>query len=101
MPGAIVIGAGPGIGTSVAQRLAREGLPVGVLARSPATVDAALAALADSDVLGELTGPQHLAAWAVNVGGAISAVAHLGPAMARAAVARSCSPAACPSRCPT
>ena len=127
MPGAIVIGAGPGIGTSVAQRLAGEGLPVGVLARSPATVDAALAALADvgtepvgvtadvtdepalhaaldevvgrlgvpdvlvynaaliqSDVLGELTAQQHLAAWAVNVGGAISAVAHLGPAMARA-----------------
>ena len=32
MPGAIVIGAGPGIGTSVAQRLAREGLAVAVLA---------------------------------------------------------------------
>jgi NAD(P)-dependent dehydrogenase (short-subunit alcohol dehydrogenase family) len=32
MPGAIIIGAGPGIGTSVAQRLAREGLPVGVRA---------------------------------------------------------------------
>ena len=46
MPGAIVIGAGPGIGTSVARRFAREGLAVGVLARSPATVEAALAALA-------------------------------------------------------
>ena len=45
MPGAIVIGAGPGIGTSVAQRLAREGLAVAVLARSRRTVDAALAAL--------------------------------------------------------
>ena len=40
MPGAIVIGAGPGIGTSVARRFAREGLPVAVLARSRATVDA-------------------------------------------------------------
>ena len=41
MPGAIVIGAGPGIGIAVARRLAREGLPVGVIARSQATVDAA------------------------------------------------------------
>ena len=50
MPGAIVIGAGPGIGVAVARRFAREGLPVGVVARSPATVDAALAALADAEV---------------------------------------------------
>jgi NAD(P)-dependent dehydrogenase (short-subunit alcohol dehydrogenase family) len=127
MPAAIVIGAGPGIGTSVAQRLAREGLSVGVLARSQATVDAALASLApidtetvgvtadvtdepalrgaldevvarlgvpdvlvynaaliQSDVLGELTARQHLDAWGVNVVGAITAVAHLGPAMAQA-----------------
>jgi NAD(P)-dependent dehydrogenase (short-subunit alcohol dehydrogenase family) len=127
VPGAIVIGAGPGIGTSVAQRLAREGLPVAVLARSRATVDVALASLADlgtetlgitadvtdepalraaldeavarfgvpevlvynaaliqSDSLGELTASEHLDAWAVNVVGAITAVAHLGPAMAQA-----------------
>ena len=127
MPGAIVIGAGPGIGTSVARRFAREGLAVGVLARSPATVGAALAALAglgtetvgvsadvtdepalrtaldevvdrlgvpevlvynaaliQSDALGELTAQQHLDAWAVNVVGAITAVTHLGPAMAQA-----------------
>ena len=127
MPGAIVIGAGPGIGTSLARRFAREGLAVGVLARSPATVGAALAALAglgtetagvsadvtdepalraaldevvdrlgvpevlvynaaliQSDALGELSAQQHLDAWAVNVVGAITAVAHLGPAMARA-----------------
>jgi NAD(P)-dependent dehydrogenase (short-subunit alcohol dehydrogenase family) len=127
MLGAIVIGAGPGIGTSVAQRLAREGLSVAVLARSPATVDAALASLAaigtetvgvtadvtdepalraaldevvdrlgvpevlvynaaliQWDVLGELTASEHLDAWAVNVVGAITAVAHLGPAMAQA-----------------
>jgi NAD(P)-dependent dehydrogenase (short-subunit alcohol dehydrogenase family) len=124
MPGAIVIGAGPGIGTSVAQRFAREGLPVSVLARSRITVDTALAALDDvpaerlgltvdvtdeaalraaldeavdrfgvpevlvynaaliqSDVLGELTARQQLDAWAVNVVGAITAIAHLGPAM--------------------
>jgi NAD(P)-dependent dehydrogenase (short-subunit alcohol dehydrogenase family) len=124
MPGAIVIGAGPGIGTAVALRLAREGLPVAVLARSRATVDGALAALGDdtlgltadvtdeaalraaldeavarfgvpevlvynaaliqSDSVGELTAAEHLEAWAVNVVGAITAVAQLGPAMARA-----------------
>ena len=50
MPGVIVIGAGPGIGVAVARRFAREGLAVGVVARSPATVDAALAALADAEV---------------------------------------------------
>jgi NAD(P)-dependent dehydrogenase (short-subunit alcohol dehydrogenase family) len=127
MPGAIVIGAGPGIGTAVARRLAREGLPVAVLARSASTVDAALASLAgvdtetvgltadvtdepalraalddvvvrlgvpevlvynaaliQSDAVGELTAREHLDAWAVNVVGAITAVAHLGPGMARA-----------------
>jgi NAD(P)-dependent dehydrogenase (short-subunit alcohol dehydrogenase family) len=127
MPGAIVIGAGPGIGTSVAQRFARGGLAVSVLARSRLTVDTALgvlddavvetlgitvdvtdeaglraaldqaigrfgvpevlvynAALIQSDVLGELTARQHLDAWAVNVVGAITAIAHLGPAMTEA-----------------
>jgi len=127
MPGAIVIGAGPGIGTSVARRLAREGLPVAVVARSPATVERALASLNGLDVetlgvtadvtdepalraalartadrlgapdvlvynaaliqwdaVGELTASQHLDAWAVNVVGAITAVAQLGPAMADA-----------------
>jgi NAD(P)-dependent dehydrogenase (short-subunit alcohol dehydrogenase family) len=127
MSAAIVIGAGPGIGTSVARRLAREGLPVGVLARSRATVEAALAALAglgaetagatadvtdepalraaldaiverlgipevlvynaaliQNDALGELTAQQQLDAWAVNVVGAITAVAHLAPGMAQA-----------------
>ena len=48
MPGAIVIGAGPGIGTSVATRFARAGLPVCVLARSRLTVDTAVAALNDA-----------------------------------------------------
>jgi len=127
MSGAIVIGAGPGIGTSVAQRFAREGLAIAILARSRLTVDTALgaleetraetlgltvdvtdearllsaldeavdrfgvpevlvynAALIQSDVLGELTARQHLDAWAVNVVGAITGIAHLGPAMTEA-----------------
>jgi len=122
-----VIGAGPGIGTSVARRLADEGLPVAVLARSAATIERTLrsleaagtettgltadvtdeaglraaldqavdrfgvpdllvynAALIQWDPVGELTAQQHLDAWAVNVVGAITAVAHLGPAMAEA-----------------
>jgi NAD(P)-dependent dehydrogenase (short-subunit alcohol dehydrogenase family) len=43
--GGIVIGAGPGIGLSVARRLAREGMPVAVLARSASTVRAATEAI--------------------------------------------------------
>jgi len=50
MPGVIVIGAGPGIGLAVARRFAREGLPVGVVARSQDTVAAALAALEHAGV---------------------------------------------------
>lgn len=46
MAGAFIIGAGPGIGRAVALRFARAGLPVGVIARSQATVDATRAALA-------------------------------------------------------
>jgi NAD(P)-dependent dehydrogenase (short-subunit alcohol dehydrogenase family) len=127
MSGAIVIGAGPGIGTSVARRFAREGMPVTVVARSRATVDAALAVLAAApagalgltadvidepalraaldeavarfgvpealvynaglirrDRVGELAAARQLEAWAVNVVGAITAVGHLGPAMAGA-----------------
>ena len=38
MPGAVVIGAGPGIGRSVALRFAREGMPVALIARNPKTV---------------------------------------------------------------
>jgi NAD(P)-dependent dehydrogenase (short-subunit alcohol dehydrogenase family) len=40
MPGVVVIGAGPGIGRSVARRFAREGLPVALVARTRAGVDA-------------------------------------------------------------
>jgi NAD(P)-dependent dehydrogenase (short-subunit alcohol dehydrogenase family) len=125
MPGSIIIGAGPGLGTSIARRLAREGHAIGLVARSEATVDAALAALSDVDALGvtadvtdevalraaldeiaerfavpellvynaalirrdavgELSARQHLDAWAVNVVGAITAVAQLAPQMAKA-----------------
>ncbi|NYI96446.1 NAD(P)-dependent dehydrogenase (short-subunit alcohol dehydrogenase family) [Streptomonospora nanhaiensis] len=46
MSGAVVIGAGPGIGQAVARRFAREGMAVAVLARTAQTVRAAEAALA-------------------------------------------------------
>ncbi|WP_086819912.1 SDR family NAD(P)-dependent oxidoreductase [Allokutzneria sp. NRRL B-24872] len=49
MPGAVVIGAGPGIGRAVARRFAREGLPVALISRSASVdVDAELALVADS-----------------------------------------------------
>jgi NAD(P)-dependent dehydrogenase (short-subunit alcohol dehydrogenase family) len=44
--GAIVIGAGPGIGLAVARRFAVEGLPVGLIARTAATLDSVATDLA-------------------------------------------------------
>ncbi|MEU7295852.1 SDR family NAD(P)-dependent oxidoreductase [Streptomyces exfoliatus] len=41
MAGALIIGAGPGIGQAVARRFAREGLPVALIARTKETVLAA------------------------------------------------------------
>ncbi|MGY1577361.1 SDR family NAD(P)-dependent oxidoreductase [Streptomyces sp. MN13] len=125
MSGAVVIGAGPGIGQAVARRFAKEGLPVGVIARTEATATAAaeavgrigphavartadstdetalrdaLDAIADElgppdvvvynaalirpDTPGELSVRAHLDAWAVNVVGALTAAAHVAPAMA-------------------
>jgi NAD(P)-dependent dehydrogenase (short-subunit alcohol dehydrogenase family) len=125
MPCAIVIGAGPGIGASLVRRFSREGLAVGVITRSRATVDSVVSALEGAeavgvtadvsdeeglraaldevverygvpdvlvynaglirrDRIGELTARQQLDAWAVNVVGAITAVAHLAPRMAEA-----------------
>ncbi|MEZ0294667.1 MAG: SDR family NAD(P)-dependent oxidoreductase [Solirubrobacteraceae bacterium] len=124
MSSAIVIGAGPGIGASVARRLGREGLAVGLIARSRRTLDVTAAtvlgtvfaaaadvareddlraalddlidragvpellvynvALIQADAPGTLTAAQHLDAYAVNVVGAITAVAHVGPRMAAA-----------------
>ncbi|NUO99848.1 MAG: SDR family NAD(P)-dependent oxidoreductase [Nonomuraea sp.] len=46
MSGAVVIGAGPGIGQAVARRFAEEGLPVAVVARSARTLEQAVASLA-------------------------------------------------------
>lgn len=126
MPGAVIIGAGPGIGRAVALRFAREGLPVAVVARTDATVgatadavarlgvpvaaltadaadedalrgalDAAVerlgtpdvvvynAAIIQTDTAGQLSTRAHLDAWAVNVVGALTAAAHVGPRMAR------------------
>jgi NAD(P)-dependent dehydrogenase (short-subunit alcohol dehydrogenase family) len=125
MSGVIIVGAGPGIGTAVARRVAREGLAVGIIARRETTVDSVLEELSDADALGvtadvtdepglrtaldeiidrfgvpellvyngalvrrdtigELTARQQLDAWAVNVVGAITAVAHVAPAMVTA-----------------
>lgn len=50
MPGAVVIGAGPGIGQAVARRFAAEGLPIAVLARREQTVEAAANAVAQTGV---------------------------------------------------
>jgi short-subunit dehydrogenase len=123
---AVVIGAGPGIGAAVARRFATQGVPVALIARRTATVqavqrtldrygvatvcltadsgdetslrtalDAAVgelgvpqsvvynAAIIQRDAPGELSVQRHLDAWAVNVVGALTAAAHLLPAMAR------------------
>ncbi|WP_131786633.1 SDR family NAD(P)-dependent oxidoreductase [Protofrankia symbiont of Coriaria ruscifolia] len=48
MPGAVVIGAVPGIGRSVARRFADEGLPIALIARGKETVEAAAEAVARS-----------------------------------------------------
>jgi NAD(P)-dependent dehydrogenase (short-subunit alcohol dehydrogenase family) len=121
----IVIGAGPGIGAAVARKLSGEGLAVGVIARSRATVETAISGLTDkrslgltadvtdeealrraldklvdhlgvpkvlvynaaliqSDTVGELSAKQQLDAYAVNVVGAITAISHLAPRIAKA-----------------
>ena len=40
MTGAIVVGAGPGVGASVARRFARERMPIGLIARRTETLEA-------------------------------------------------------------
>ncbi len=50
MPGAVIIGAGPGIGQAVARRFAREGLPITLIARSERTLRAAADAVASHGV---------------------------------------------------
>ncbi|WP_243718879.1 SDR family NAD(P)-dependent oxidoreductase [Actinomadura sp. 7K534] len=126
MSGAMIIGAGPGIGGAVARRFAREGMPVALIARGERTLketagsieprdarvmtrvadstdEDALRAVLDevtaelgppdavvynaakiqADAPGELPVRAHLDAWSVNVLGALTAAAHLAPAMAR------------------
>jgi NAD(P)-dependent dehydrogenase (short-subunit alcohol dehydrogenase family) len=107
---AIVIGTGPGIGSAVARRFAREGLDVGTIARSNGatrTADVrdeqqlrrALDALIDdhgvpdvlvynaahvqSDPFGALDAAGQLDAYATNVVGAITAASHVAPRMAK------------------
>jgi NAD(P)-dependent dehydrogenase (short-subunit alcohol dehydrogenase family) len=125
MAGAVVLGAGGGIGRAVAVRFAEGGLPVTVVARSRPTVDALAgaigsdpahvlaltadvtdedglraaldastarlgvpdvvvynAALVRPDAPGELDAAGQLEAWSVNVVGALTAAAHVLPAMA-------------------
>ncbi|MER5275168.1 SDR family NAD(P)-dependent oxidoreductase [Streptomyces sp. NPDC002809] len=50
MPGVVVIGAGPGIGRSVARRFAREGMPVALVARTAGTLTAAAEAVSSHGV---------------------------------------------------
>lgn len=50
MSGALIIGAGPGMGRSIARRFAREGLPIGLVARSAATVEKVAQDVAPLDV---------------------------------------------------
>ncbi|WP_037079325.1 SDR family oxidoreductase [Pseudonocardia spinosispora] len=50
MAGAVVIGAGEGIGAAVARRFAKEGLPVALVARRAGTVDAVAETLRPSGV---------------------------------------------------
>ncbi|WP_329091004.1 MULTISPECIES: SDR family NAD(P)-dependent oxidoreductase [unclassified Streptosporangium] len=50
MPSAVIIGAGPGIGQAVARRLAREGLPITLIARSGRTLRAVAEAVASHGV---------------------------------------------------
>jgi NAD(P)-dependent dehydrogenase (short-subunit alcohol dehydrogenase family) len=126
MPGVVIIGAGPGVGRSVALRFAREAMPVALISRNAKTVrdvardlsalgvpvssltadsadetalrsalDAAAgelglpdvvvynAAIIQADALGDLPPGGQLDAWAVNVVGALTAAAHLVPAMAQ------------------
>ncbi|HEU5391199.1 MAG TPA: SDR family NAD(P)-dependent oxidoreductase [Streptosporangiaceae bacterium] len=50
MAGVVIVGAGPGIATSVARRFAAAGMPVGLVARTEASIDATRQALAGTGV---------------------------------------------------
>ena len=51
MAGVVIVGAGPGIGMSVARRFAAAGMPVGLIARTAASIDATSEALAAPGVV--------------------------------------------------
>lgn len=50
MAGAVIVGTGPGIATAVARRFGRTGMPVGLIARSQASIDAARATLREDGI---------------------------------------------------
>ncbi len=50
MPGAVIIGAGPGIGQAVARRFAREGMAITLIARGPEALRGVADGLAPHDV---------------------------------------------------
>ena len=50
MTGVVIVGAGPGIATSVARRFAAAGMPAGLIARTEASIDATRQALAGTGV---------------------------------------------------
>jgi NAD(P)-dependent dehydrogenase (short-subunit alcohol dehydrogenase family) len=50
MAGVVIVGAGPGIGLSVARRFAAAGMPVGLIARTAASTGTTRAALAATGV---------------------------------------------------
>ena len=50
MAGVVIVGAGPGIGLSVARRFAAAGIPVGLIARTAASTGTTRAALAATGV---------------------------------------------------
>jgi NAD(P)-dependent dehydrogenase (short-subunit alcohol dehydrogenase family) len=50
MAGAVIVGAGPGIGASVARRFAAGGMPVGLIARTEASIEATRETLAATGV---------------------------------------------------
>lgn len=127
MPSIIIVGAGPGLGLSVARRFQADGHAVAVIARTTATVTTLISALNESnpatpaigftadstdesalrsaldeamnangvpdvllynagvirqDKIGELSASELLHTYAVNVVGAATMAAHLGPHMA-------------------
>lgn len=50
MAGIVIVGAGPGIATSVARKFGSEGMPVSLIARREDTLRGAITTLADADI---------------------------------------------------